>query len=89
MTDPNAVLVKLGVSVFHVLNFQLILIRCLSTGPGSLRVLYEEDWAPTTKRNFVKYWYDTVEDKEVREVIGPEPLKPKGNDLEVVNRLGA
>ncbi len=60
------------------------------TGPGSLRMLYEEDWQPTTKRSFVKYWYDTVEDKEVREVIGPEPLKPKGKVLndEKISKVG-
>lgn len=45
-------------------------------GPGSIRTLYEESWKTNVNRDFVKFWYDTVNDDEVREIIGPESFKP-------------
>ena len=47
-------------------------------GPGSLRKLYEESWQDSARRNFVQFWYDTISDREVREVIGPASKKPEG-----------
>eukprot|EP00057_Strongylocentrotus_purpuratus_P012096 XP_011666570.1 PREDICTED: AT-rich interactive domain-containing protein 2 [Strongylocentrotus purpuratus] len=63
-------------------------------GPGSLRKLYEEDWMEKTKRKFVQFWYDTISDKEVREVIGPGSKKPedkrqyKDVELFAVRKMG-
>lgn len=63
-------------------------------GPGSLRKVYEEDWMDKTKRKFVQFWYDTISDKEVREVIGPGSKKPedkrefKDQELFSVRKLG-
>lgn len=47
-------------------------------GPGSIRTLYEESWKTNVNRDFVKFWYNTVNDDEVKEIIGPEPFKPSG-----------
>ncbi|XP_063969942.1 AT-rich interactive domain-containing protein 2-like [Lytechinus pictus] len=63
-------------------------------GPGSLRKLYEEDWVEKTRRKFVQFWYDTISDKEVREVIGPGSKKPedkrqyKDIELFAVRKMG-
>ncbi|XP_071483533.1 uncharacterized protein [Diadema antillarum] len=63
-------------------------------GPGSLRKLYEGDWTERAKRNFVQFWYDTISDREVREVIGPSSKKPddkrhfKDPELFSVRKLG-
>lgn len=46
-------------------------------GPGSMRMLYEEGWKINVDRDFVKFWYDTVDDDEVKEIIGPESFKPE------------
>ena len=51
------------------------------TGAGGYRSLYQEDWKPTTERDFVTFWYDTVTDNDIREIIGPDTLRTKGKCL--------
>ncbi|XP_033107914.1 SWI/SNF nucleosome remodeling complex component-like [Anneissia japonica] len=46
-------------------------------GAGSYRNVYQDSWKGYTNRDFVKFWYDSVQDKEIREVIGPDSKKPK------------
>ncbi|GAB1608731.1 hypothetical protein Ahia01_001157500, partial [Argonauta hians] len=53
----------------HLLDLLLAHIGIFSFGDTSLEELYEKGWRPFSKRNFVKFWYDTVYDKEVREMI--------------------
>ena len=47
-------------------------------GPGGFRSLYTEDWKLTTRRDFVTFWYDTVTDNDIREIIGPDTLRTEG-----------
>ncbi|XP_038065824.1 AT-rich interactive domain-containing protein 2-like [Patiria miniata] len=72
----------------HVLHLEravklidLLLAHCgvFYEGPGGFRSLYTEDWKPTTKRDFVTFWYDTVTDSDIREIIGPDTLRAKAH----------
>ncbi|XP_013380108.1 AT-rich interactive domain-containing protein 2 isoform X2 [Lingula anatina] len=38
-------------------------------GEDSLRPLYEGGWRPVVKRNFLKFWYDAVQENDIRELI--------------------
>ncbi|CAH1800124.1 unnamed protein product, partial [Owenia fusiformis] len=43
-------------------------------GPGALTSLYDHAWRPVTKRNFVRFWYDSVEDTDLHDLIGCEDM---------------
>ncbi|XP_071941870.1 uncharacterized protein [Antedon mediterranea] len=61
----------------RLLDLLLAHVGIFLEGAGSYRNVYHDSWKTYTDRNFVKYWYDTVQDKEIREVIGPDSKKPK------------
>ncbi|XP_033628759.1 AT-rich interactive domain-containing protein 2-like [Asterias rubens] len=87
----------------HVLHLEravklidLLLAHCgvFYEGAGGYRSLYQEDWKPTTERDFVTFWYDTVTDNDIREIIGPDTLRTKGHckvkdaDMFTVRQMG-
>ncbi|XP_055510799.1 AT-rich interactive domain-containing protein 2-like [Leucoraja erinacea] len=45
--------------------------------PGTYLNVYESEWKIKSGRDFIKFWKDTVEDHEVRELIGEKSLKTK------------
>ncbi|CAE1293675.1 ARID2 [Acanthosepion pharaonis] len=53
----------------HLLDLLLAHIGIFNNGEYSLESIYQSGWKPLSNRNFVKFWYDTVHDKEVREMI--------------------
>uniref|UniRef100_UPI00398E4702 AT-rich interactive domain-containing protein 2-like isoform X1 n=1 Tax=Pristiophorus japonicus TaxID=55135 RepID=UPI00398E4702 len=45
--------------------------------PGTYLNVYESEWKVKSGRDFIKFWKDTVEDQEVRELIGDKSHKSK------------
>ncbi|XP_069797554.1 AT-rich interactive domain-containing protein 2-like isoform X2 [Narcine bancroftii] len=45
--------------------------------PGTYLNIYESEWKVKSGRDFIKFWKDTVEDQEVRELIGDKSHKSK------------
>ncbi|XP_067913106.1 AT-rich interactive domain-containing protein 2-like [Heterodontus francisci] len=45
--------------------------------PGTYLNVYESEWKVKSGRDFIKFWKDTVEDHEVRELIGDKSHKSK------------
>ncbi|KAL5009462.1 hypothetical protein ScPMuIL_011767 [Solemya velum] len=46
-------------------------------GDGSVEQLYENGWRKFSKADFINFWYDTVEDETIRELISYTRTKPK------------
>ncbi|XP_072109362.1 AT-rich interactive domain-containing protein 2-like isoform X2 [Mobula birostris] len=45
--------------------------------PGTYLNVYESEWKIKSGRDFIKFWKDTVEDQEVRELVGDKNHKSK------------
>ncbi|GCB69320.1 hypothetical protein scyTo_0005455 [Scyliorhinus torazame] len=45
--------------------------------PGTYLNVYESEWKVKSGRDFIKFWKETVEDHEVRELIGDKSQKSK------------
>ncbi|XP_078584184.1 AT-rich interactive domain-containing protein 2-like isoform X3 [Branchiostoma floridae x Branchiostoma japonicum] len=53
----------------RIIDQLLAQVGLFEDGPGSYQSVYEEGWKPLTGRDFVKFWKDTVEDGEMKDLI--------------------
>ncbi|CAH1250224.1 ARID2 [Branchiostoma lanceolatum] len=53
----------------RIIDQLLAQVGLFEEGPGSFQSVYEEGWKPLTGRDFVKFWKDTVEDGEMKDLI--------------------
>ncbi|XP_064603702.1 AT-rich interactive domain-containing protein 2-like isoform X2 [Liolophura sinensis] len=74
LSNEGKHVMKLGKSK-HLLELMLANVGIFSTGMSSLQELSEDGWSVFTGRDYVTFWYDTVEDEDIRALILPlEPL---------------
>lgn len=53
----------------RIIRLLMAHIGIFEDGAASLRQVYEKSWKPATGRNFIKFWYDSVTDKDIKDLI--------------------
>ncbi|XP_078000229.1 uncharacterized protein LOC144452899 [Glandiceps talaboti] len=60
-----------------IVDLLLSHIGIFSEGVNSYAELYSEEWQPRSSRDYIQFWYDTIHDTTIQDIIEPNSTKKR------------